>query len=211
MLSPKPRLGIRRHYNSQDRAQIGCDCNGFGACSSLNQVFDRDVNSKGYRASVRIRHASRGDGNEDDEQHRGGARSWRDAPYGRRRQAQARIAVAVAHEGQLAEKRRAVRQSRNERAETAKDRCKGNDFREPDGKIGRSDPRVPSEGATSFRCHVVSLRLDAARARKDARADENTASRQPTISLPAKNWVISVPAVAGASEPCTEFSPIDFA
>jgi len=79
MLPPKPRLGIRRHYNSQDRAQIGCDCNGFGACGPLNQVFDLVVNSKGYRASVRIRHASRGDGNEDDEQHRGGARSWRDA------------------------------------------------------------------------------------------------------------------------------------
>jgi hypothetical protein len=38
MLLPNPRLDIRRHYNSQDRAPIGCDCNGFGACSALNQV-----------------------------------------------------------------------------------------------------------------------------------------------------------------------------
>ena len=34
---------------------------------------------------------------------------------------------------------------------------------------------------------------------------------QPTISLPAKNWAISFAAVSGASEPCTEFSPIDLA
>ena len=34
---------------------------------------------------------------------------------------------------------------------------------------------------------------------------------QPTISLPAKNWLISCAAVSAASEPCTEFSPIDFA
>src|SRR6516164_7300472 len=34
---------------------------------------------------------------------------------------------------------------------------------------------------------------------------------QPTISLPAKNCAISVTAVSGASEPCTEFSPIDLA
>jgi hypothetical protein len=46
MLPLKPRLDIRRHHNSQDRVQIGCDCNGFGACSPLNQVFDRDVNKQ---------------------------------------------------------------------------------------------------------------------------------------------------------------------
>ena len=34
---------------------------------------------------------------------------------------------------------------------------------------------------------------------------------QPTISLPEKNCAISIAAVSGASEPCTEFSPIDFA
>src|SRR6185503_3833555 len=34
---------------------------------------------------------------------------------------------------------------------------------------------------------------------------------QPTISLPEKNCAISSAAVAGASDPCTEFSPIDFA
>src|SRR5438045_2428201 len=34
---------------------------------------------------------------------------------------------------------------------------------------------------------------------------------QPTISLPAKNCMISFAAVSGASEPCTEFSPIDLA
>src|SRR5438132_13628521 len=34
---------------------------------------------------------------------------------------------------------------------------------------------------------------------------------QPTISLPEKNWAISIAAVSGASDPCTEFSPIDFA
>src|SRR5262249_51546410 len=33
----------------------------------------------------------------------------------------------------------------------------------------------------------------------------------PTISLPEKNWAISCAAVSGASEPCTEFSPIDLA
>jgi hypothetical protein len=44
-----------------------------------------------------------------------------------------------------------------------------------------------------------------------ARARGDVDLRQPTISLPAKNWVISTPAVAAASEPCTEFSPIDFA
>ena len=149
MLPPKPRLGIRRHYNSQDRAQIGCDCNGFGACSPLNQVFDRDVNSKGYRASVRIRHASRGDGNEDDEQHRGGARSWRDALTVICGRPQSEDRGRYRARRTTCRKRPAVRQSRRERAETAKDRCKGNDFGEPDGKIGRSDPRVPSEGATS--------------------------------------------------------------
>ena len=35
--------------------------------------------------------------------------------------------------------------------------------------------------------------------------------RQPTISLPEKNCAISLAAVSGASEPCTEFSPIDLA
>lgn len=35
--------------------------------------------------------------------------------------------------------------------------------------------------------------------------------RQPTISLPEKNCAISVSAVVAASEPCTEFSPIDLA
>src|SRR6185369_15079821 len=34
---------------------------------------------------------------------------------------------------------------------------------------------------------------------------------QPTISLPEKNCAISIAAVSVASEPCTEFSPIDFA
>src|SRR3954469_11123805 len=34
---------------------------------------------------------------------------------------------------------------------------------------------------------------------------------QPTISLPEKNCAISIAAVSGASEPCAEFSPIDFA
>src|SRR5215472_17454894 len=34
---------------------------------------------------------------------------------------------------------------------------------------------------------------------------------QPTISLPAKNCAISLTAVSGASEPCTEFSPIELA
>src|SRR5204862_123710 len=34
---------------------------------------------------------------------------------------------------------------------------------------------------------------------------------QPTISLPEKNCAISIAAVSGASEPWTEFSPIDFA
>ena len=34
---------------------------------------------------------------------------------------------------------------------------------------------------------------------------------QPTISLPAKNCAISTAAVSGASEPCTEFSPIESA
>src|SRR5579872_2959221 len=42
-----------------------------------------------------------------------------------------------------------------------------------------------------------------------------TASRfgclQPTISLPEKNWAISTAAVSKASDPCTEFSPIDLA
>src|SRR5215471_13747418 len=33
----------------------------------------------------------------------------------------------------------------------------------------------------------------------------------PTISLPEKNCPISTAAVAGASDPCTEFSPIDLA
>lgn len=33
----------------------------------------------------------------------------------------------------------------------------------------------------------------------------------PTISLPEKNWAISFAAVSGASEPWTEFSPIDLA
>src|SRR5262249_8183400 len=32
---------------------------------------------------------------------------------------------------------------------------------------------------------------------------------QRTISLPAKNCAISLTAVSGASEPCTEFSPIE--
>ena len=35
--------------------------------------------------------------------------------------------------------------------------------------------------------------------------------RQPTISLPEKNCAISFAAVSAASEPCTEFSPIDLA
>src|SRR5258707_829001 len=34
-------------------------------------------------------------------------------------------------------------------------------------------------------------------------------SAHPTISLPEKNCAISFSAVSGASEPCTEFSPID--
>ncbi len=34
---------------------------------------------------------------------------------------------------------------------------------------------------------------------------------QPTISLPEKNCTISIAAVSVASEPCTEFSPIDLA
>src|ERR1700730_5603097 len=34
---------------------------------------------------------------------------------------------------------------------------------------------------------------------------------QPTISLPEKNCAISIAAVSAASEPCTEFSPIEFA
>jgi hypothetical protein len=33
----------------------------------------------------------------------------------------------------------------------------------------------------------------------------------PTISPPGKNCAISIAAVSGASEPCTEFSPIDSA
>jgi len=37
------------------------------------------------------------------------------------------------------------------------------------------------------------------------------AANQPTISLPEKNWAISTAAVSGASDPCTEFSPIDLA
>src|SRR5258708_30503043 len=37
------------------------------------------------------------------------------------------------------------------------------------------------------------------------------ASPQPTISLPEKNCPISCAAVAAASEPWTEFSPIDLA
>ena len=32
--------------------------------------------------------------------------------------------------------------------------------------------------------------------------------RQPTISLPENHWAISIAAVSGASEPCTEFSPM---
>ena len=46
------------------------------------------------------------------------------------------------------------------------------------------------------------------------RRDHDRAERlkhQPTISLPEKNCAISIAAVSGASEPCTEFSPIDFA
>ena len=34
---------------------------------------------------------------------------------------------------------------------------------------------------------------------------------QPTISPSGKNWAISTLAVSAASDPCTEFSPIDLA
>ena len=45
-----------------------------------------------------------------------------------------------------------------------------------------------------------------------ARLAENVARcSYPTISFPEKNWAISLAAVSGASDPWTEFSPIDFA
>src|SRR6266566_4645021 len=46
--------------------------------------------------------------------------------------------------------------------------------------------------------------------RADA-AGSRSPSPHPTISLPEKNCAISCCAVSGASEPCTEFSPTDFA
>ena len=52
-------------------------------------------------------------------------------------------------------------------------------------------------------------RCSSARTRNLSRAAR--VSRQPTISLPAKNCAISTRAVSGASEPCTEFSPIESA
>src|SRR6476661_8778013 len=44
-----------------------------------------------------------------------------------------------------------------------------------------------------------------------ARGYDAASSDQPTISLPEKNCAISIAAVSVASEPCTEFSPMDFA
>lgn len=42
-----------------------------------------------------------------------------------------------------------------------------------------------------------------------AQPTASAASLQPTISLPEKNCAISLAAVSAASEPCTEFSPIE--
>src|SRR3954449_3436680 len=74
-----------------------------------------------------------------------------------------------------------------------------------------TDRRLPAAPPCPGRSHELVVILQANAGRWPAALGRIKPWRQPTISLPEKNWAISFAAVSGASEPCTEFSPIDLA
>src|SRR5262249_38736803 len=76
-------------------------------------------------------------------------------------------------------------------------------------RAGASSRRPGPNGELIYRRNLCPGQR--AKTPRAAAAASRSPSSHPTISLPEKNCAISCCAVSGASEPCTEFSPTDFA
>src|SRR4029079_4708930 len=76
-------------------------------------------------------------------------------------------------------------------------------------RIPAASPQAAAVAAVSHNLHANGDRWPAFSS--GAQPHGQPRRDQPTTSLPEKNWAISWAAVSGASEPCTEFSPIDLA